>query len=84
MTDDEYQRELKAFDEHSLEFNIPPEKSERIGFVATDNDKYVGSSSGLAQKYGEAYCDYFYLSDLLVEKEYRHFGYGEKLLKFLE
>lgn len=84
MTDDEYKRELQAFDEHSLEFDIPPEKSERIGFVAMEDNRYVGSSSGLAQKYGESYCDYFYLSDLLVEKEYRHNGYGKKLLQLLE
>lgn len=84
MTNVEYKRELAAFDEHSLEFNIPSEKSERFGFVATDNGRYVGSSSGLAQKYDQTYCDYFYLSDLLVEKEYRGNGYGKKLLELLE
>lgn len=84
MTDDEYKRELVAFDEHGLEFRIPSEKSERFSFVATDDGKYVGSSSGLAQKYSEDYCNYFYLSDLLVEKEYRGNGYGKKLLSLLE
>lgn len=84
MTDDEYKRELAAFEEHGLEFGNPPEKEERLGFVATDGDKYVGSSSGLAQKSEGRYCAYFYLSDLLVEKEYRGNGYGKKLLKLLE
>jgi ribosomal protein S18 acetylase RimI-like enzyme len=84
MTDVEYKRELVAFEEHSAAFNIPAETSERFGFVATDNGTYVGSSSGLAQKYGETYCDYFYLSDLLVEKAYRGNGYGKKLLNLLE
>lgn len=84
MTDAEYKRELVAFDEHGLEFGNPPEKEERIGFVATDNGKYVGSSSGLAQKIDGKYNKYFYLSDLLVEKEYRKNGYGKKLLEMLE
>ena len=85
MSGEEYKRELSAFDEHGSEFNIPPEQSERFGYVATDETgKYIGSSSGLAQKYDEAYCDYFYLSDLLVEKEYRGKGYGRQLLELLE
>jgi GNAT superfamily N-acetyltransferase len=84
MTDQEYKREQVAFDEHGMEFGNPPEKSERYGFVATDNGKFVGCSSGLAQKPGDKYCKYFYLSDLLVEKEYRKLGYGKKLLDLLE
>lgn len=84
MTDEEYKRELVAFEEHGLEFGNPPEKKERLGYVATDGDKYVGSSSGLAQKSENRYCNYFYLSDLLVEKEYRGHGYGKKLLELLE
>jgi GNAT superfamily N-acetyltransferase len=52
--------------------------------VATDNGKFVGSSSGLAQKHGAQYGKYFYLSDLLVEKEYRKLGYGQQLLQLLE
>ncbi len=84
MTDEEYKRELVAFEEHGLEFGNPPEREERLGFVATDGDKYVGSSSGLAQKSENRYCNYFYLSDLLVEKEYRGNGYGKKLLELLE
>jgi ribosomal protein S18 acetylase RimI-like enzyme len=84
MTDEEYKREQIAFNEHGLEFGIPPEQQERFGFVATDNKKFVGCSSGLTQKYMNRYCKYFYLSDLLVEKEYRKFGYGKKLLNLLE
>jgi ribosomal protein S18 acetylase RimI-like enzyme len=84
MTDQEYKREQVAFDEHGVEFGNPPEKSERYGFVATDNGKFVGCSSGLAQKIDNKYCKYFYLSDLLVEKEYRKQGLGKKLLDLLE
>lgn len=84
MTDAEFKREQTAFDEHGLEFGNPPEKQERFGFVATDNGRFVGCSSGLAQKNNNKYGKYFYLSDLLVEKEYRKFGYGKKLLELLE
>lgn len=84
MTDAEYARELKAFDEHSSEFGNPPDADERLGFVATNDGQYVGSSSGLIQKMNNAYGKYFYLSDLLVEKPYRKLGYGAKLLQLLE
>lgn len=84
MTKEEFKREQTAFDEHGSEFANPPEKQERMGFVATDKEKFVGCSSGLAQKNNGQYGKYFYLSDLLVEKAYRKRGYGKKLLKLLE
>lgn len=84
MTDAEYKQEQSAFDEHGLEFGNPPDKQERFGFVATDEGKFVGASSGLAQKINHQYGKYFYLSDLLVEKEYRKNGYGKRLLSLLE
>ncbi|HSW89582.1 MAG TPA: GNAT family N-acetyltransferase [Patescibacteria group bacterium] len=84
MTAAEFAREQKAFDEHGLEFGNPKEEQERFGFVATDSGKFIGAVSGLAQKNGDAYGKYFYLSDLLVEKEYRKRGYGKKLLELLE
>lgn len=64
--------------------NMTEDKQERFGLVATDNGKFVGASSGLAQKNNDHYGIYFYLSDLLVEKEYRKRGYGKKLLELLE
>lgn len=84
MTKSEFKREQSAFDEHGMEFGNPPDKQERLGFVATDNGKFIGCSSGLAQKGNDQYSKYFYLSDLLVEKEYRKLGYGKKLLNLLE
>lgn len=84
MTDTEFKREQKAFDEHGLEFGNAPDESERLGFVATDDGKFVGASSGLAQKNDGKYAKYFYLSDLLVEKDYRKHGYGKRLLDLLE
>ncbi|MBP9691367.1 GNAT family N-acetyltransferase [Candidatus Woesebacteria bacterium] len=84
MTDVEYKIEQEAFDVHGLEFGNPPEKQERFGFVASEDGKFIGASSGLAQKNNEEYGDYFYLSDLLVEKTHRKRGYGKKLLVLLE
>ncbi len=84
MTDAEYKREQTAFDEHGLKYGNPPDNQKRFGFVATENGKFVGCSSGLAQKNNEKYGKYFYLSDLLVEKDYRRQGLGKKLLKLLE
>lgn len=84
MKDVEFKREQMAFDEHGLEFGNPPEKQERFGYVAMDNGKFVGCSSGLAQKNNNKYGKYFYISDLLVEKEYRKRGYEKKLLKLIE
>lgn len=68
MTDDEYKRELSAFDEQGLEFGNPPEKQERFGFVAMNNRNFIGCSSGLAQKNNDKYGEYFYLSDLLSKR----------------
>ena len=84
MSDSEYKRVQVAFDEHSIEFNNPPDKQERFGFVALNEGKLIGCSSGLAQIDSDRYGKYFYLSDLLVEKEYRKSGYGKKLLELLE
>lgn len=84
MTDSEYKREQDAFNEYGAEFGNPTESQERHGFVVTDNDKFIGCSSGLAQKINNKYSEYFYLSDLLVEKEYRKLGYGKELLSLLE
>ena len=84
MTDTEYKREQAAFNEHGLEFGNPSEKQERFGFVATEDGKFVGASSGLAHKNNGKHEPYFYLSDLLVEKAHRKHGYGKKLLGLLE
>jgi len=84
MTSEEYQKVTSAFDEHSIEFSNPPDKQERLGFTATINDVFVGCSSGLAQINNHQYGKYFYLSDLLVEKQYRKQGFGKKLLELLE
>lgn len=84
MTDKEFAREQTAFDEYGAEFGNPPDRQKRLGYVATNNDEFVGASSGLAQKLKNGFGKYFFLSDLIVEKEYRKQGYGKKLLSLLE
>jgi len=85
LTDAEYAREQVAFHQHDAEFGNLPQTAERHGFVATDdNGKMIGCRSGLAYKTAKGYCNYFFLTDLLVEKEYRGQGHGKKLLELLE
>lgn len=84
MTDIEYRQEQAAFDQYGQEFGNPKEQQERFGYVALKNGNFIGASSGLAQKFDNSCGKYFYLSDLLVEKDYRKKGIGKKLLGLLE
>jgi len=78
MTDAEYARELEGFREHALEYGIPDLPETRYGFVAIDGETFIGAVSGL--QYGQ----WFYLSDLWLEKPYRKQGYGAELLRNME
>jgi GNAT superfamily N-acetyltransferase len=84
MTDAEFARMNAGFDEHTLEHGNPLQIAERFGFVALDGEAFVGCSSGLAHKEGDAYSKWFYLTDLFVEKAYRGQGAGAELLRRLE
>lgn len=84
MTDQEFARMNHAFDELSIEHKNPIEKDERHGFVALDNDQFIGCSSGLAYNSDHGYSPYFYLTDLFVEKTHRRKGIGVRLLSQLE
>ena len=86
MTDEEFSRANAAFREHSLEHGNPVEVAERFGFVVLDDNRFVGCSSGLAYREGAGgdYCSWFYLSDLLIERDYRGRGLGAAVLHRLE
>ncbi len=84
MTSDEIKRMNAGFDELSLEEGIELESSDRISFVASKENTFIGCASGLAYKNGENYSGWFFLTDLFVEKEYRSKGLGAKLLKSIE
>lgn len=56
----------------------------RFSFTAELDGKFIGCSSGLAYKNGEEFNGWCYLTDLFVEKAYRHQGLGTELLSLLE
>ncbi len=74
----------RGFDLNTKDNAIEVQTSDRFGFVATNHNRFVGCSSGLAYKNGNEYSGWFYLTDLFVEKEYRGLGIGASLLKSLE
>ncbi|TFG71882.1 MAG: N-acetyltransferase [Anaerolineales bacterium] len=84
MTTAELARMVAGFDEHTLDNGVEIQDSVRIGFVAIDGAIFIGCASGLAYKNGDAYSGWFYLTDLYVEKAYRHQGIGSTLLQALE
>ncbi len=84
LTSEEIEHVNSGFDYLSLEEGIELESTEQISFVALNEDRLVGCSSGLAHKNGEKYSGWFYLTDLFVEKEFRNQGIGSALLKELE
>jgi GNAT superfamily N-acetyltransferase len=84
MTDEELGRMQAGFDEHAVEHGNPTETSERSGFVAMDDARFVGCSSGLAYKKAVGYGNWFYITDLFVEKPFRNRGVGGELLRRLE
>ena len=73
-----------GFDQHAVEHGNPKEASKRFGFVAVDDGRFVGCSSGLAYRKAIGYGNWFYITDLFVEKSFRGQGTGTKLLQNLE
>jgi predicted N-acetyltransferase YhbS len=84
LTADETQRVNSGFDALSLEEGVELESTERISFVALNNNSFIGCATGQAHKNGAEYSGWFYLTDLFVEKEFRDMGLGSNLLKQLE
>ena len=80
--------ELKAinsgFDELAIEAGNPIEQSERITFVAEENNQFIGSISGLAYKEGDKYNPYLYITDLYLNKSHRRLGIVSQLLNKFE
>ena len=84
MTGAEFARMKAGFDEHGSEHGNPKETSERFGFVAMEGERFVGTSSGLAYCRTTGYSDWFYITDLFVDKAFRGQGHGAELLQELE
>lgn len=73
-----------GFDELTVAKDVAMQSADRFGFVATEGDRFVGCSSGLAYKNGETYSGWFYTTDLFVKGNYRKQGLGARLLQSLE
>jgi len=80
MTPAELAQMNAGFDQHGLEFGVPPSVPLRLSIVALDGEAFIGCASGLAN---DSYR-WFYLTDLFVEKAYRGQGLGAALLQKLE
>ena len=78
VTKEELERVRVGFVEHQAEYGIPETWQQRHGFVVMDSDKFVGCVSGLTDN------NWFYISDLWLEKAYRRQGLGAALLRKLE
>ncbi len=84
MTSQEFELMNAGFAAHSLEHGNPVEESVRYGYVALENDGFIGCSSGLATRSDDVFNAWFYLTDLFVQKPYRRQGIGQALLQKLE
>jgi GNAT superfamily N-acetyltransferase len=84
VTDAEYAQITAGFDQHTIENGNPVEIQERYSVVVMDGETFVGSASGLAYKGNGEYNNWFYLSDLFLQKPYRGRGLGAAVLAKLE
>ncbi|MEM9252963.1 MAG: GNAT family N-acetyltransferase [Planctomycetota bacterium] len=86
MDDAEYAGVVAGFAEHAAECGVPHQEPERLGYVAEAAGECIGASSGLAYRDSDSdrYADWFFLTDLYVDKSYRRCGIGSRLLVSLE
>lgn len=84
MTDAEFASMNAGFEALAVERDRPEPRQERHGFVASEAGRFVGCSSGLAYRTGDAYGAWFTLTDLYVEASQRGRGLGRSLLERLE
>ncbi len=84
MTEAELACVNAGFDEHTVEQGNPVVTSERFGFVVMDGESFVGCATGLAEKHDRGYSNWFYLTDLFIEKACRQKGLGARVLEKLE
>ncbi len=80
MTSAELDQMKAGFVSHSMEHGNPPKPSERHTFVMMDGGDFIGCASGLTTDS----LNWFYLTDLFIEKAYRRQGLGAAMLRKLE
>jgi len=84
MTETEFARMKRGFDQHTMEHGNPVQAAERFGFVVMDGEQFVGCSSGLAYAHDKEYNNWFFITDLFIECPYRKQGLGAAVLRKLE
>ena len=84
MTEPEFACINAGFDEYTREQGNPVATPERFGFVVMDGERFVGCATGLADRNDHGYANWFYLTDLFLEKAYRKRGLGAEVLGKLE
>ena len=84
MSESELQIMNNGFDLFAKQHGDQAAIKERYTYVALHNDKFIGCSSGLVQKFEGKYSSWFYLTDMYVDEAYRKQGIGRKLLVELE
>jgi GNAT superfamily N-acetyltransferase len=80
MTDAEFEQMNAGFAEHGAAFGNPPGPSVRLTTVVLDDEAFVGCASGLRHDQD----NWFFLTDLFIEKAYRRRGLGAAVLDRLE
>ncbi len=70
----------KWFDLQTKKSGNPLLESKRITITIEDNKKFIGCATGLTRDSKK----YFYLTDLIIDTEYRNQKLGSKVLKILE
>ncbi len=64
MTKTEMKQMYAGFDQHTLDQNVQIQDLTRHSYTALFGNKFIGCSSGLAYKNGDAHSGWFYLTDL--------------------
>jgi len=78
ITKEEYNAILDDFKQIELEYQVPDAKTKRLNVTVEENNEVIGFASGLVNH------QWFNLTDLWIDRNYRHQGLGAKILKQLE
>jgi GNAT superfamily N-acetyltransferase len=80
LTEAELEQMRAGFAHHAAKFGNPTGSSRRLTCVVQEGEEFIGCASGLRHDLD----NWFFLTDLFVEKAYRRHGLGAALLRKLE
>lgn len=78
ITPEELAHMKRGFDEHGLEHGVQPDLQKRFTVVAMNKGSFIGCASGLTN------YNWFYITDMYLDKNQRGRGLGAKLIERLE